>query len=68
MKDYVKLYVCSDGVKAALVKGILEEHGIPVSMINKQDSSYIFLGDYELWVPEVFANEALAIFKEIALN
>jgi hypothetical protein len=68
MKDYVKLYVCSDGVKASLVKGILEEHDIPVSMINKQDSSYVFLGDYELWVPEVFAEEALAVFNEIALN
>ena len=68
MKDYVKLYVCSDGVKASLVKGILEGHDIPVSMINKQDSSYVFLGDYELWVPEVFAEEALAVFNEIALN
>ena len=68
MKDYVKLYVCSDGVKASLVKGILEEHDIPVSMINKQDSSYVFLGDYELWVPEVFAEEALAVFNEISLN
>jgi hypothetical protein len=68
MKDYFKLYVCSDGVKASLVKGILEEHGIPVSMINKQDSSYVFLGDYEIWIPEVFTEEALAVFKEIALN
>ena len=68
MKDYVKLYVCSDVVKASLVKGILEEHDIPVSMINKQDSSYVFLGDYELWVPEVFAEEALAVFNEISLN
>lgn len=68
MKNYIKLYVCSDGVKASLVKGILEDHGIPVSMINKQDSSYVFLGDYELWVPEVFADEALAVFNEIALN
>ena len=68
MKDYIRLIIVSDGIKAAMVKGILEEHNIPASIINKQDSNYVFLGENEIWVPEVFIDEALAVIKEIQIN
>lgn len=68
MKGYFKLCAFHDGIKSALVKGILEEHDIPVIIINKQDSNYVFLGENELWIPEVFREEATELFKKIELN
>jgi hypothetical protein len=68
MKDYFKLCGLSDSVKAAMVAAILEEKDIPVNIINKQDSNYVFLGESELWVPVVFKEEAMEILTEIQLN
>lgn len=68
MKDYFKLCGFNDAVKAAMVLAILEEKDIPVNIINKQDSNYVFLGESELWIPTVFKEEALEILKEIQLN
>ena len=68
MNDYIKLVIVSDGIKAAMIKGILEEHDIPATIINKQDSNYVFLGENEIWVPEVCIEEALEVLKEIQIN
>lgn len=38
-------------LEAQIFKGMLEENQIPVMLVNKQDSSYVFLGDIELYVP-----------------
>ena len=68
MKGYFKLCTFRDSINPAIVMGIFEEHGIPVTIINKQDSNYVFLGDNELWVPEVFKEEAILLFENIQLN
>lgn len=68
MKDYFKLCGFNDSVKAAMVASILEEKDIPVNIINKQDSNYVFLGESEIWVPLVFKMEAMEIITEIQLN
>ena len=68
MKDYFKLCGFNDSVKAAMVAAILEAKDIPVNIINKQDSNYVFLGESELWIPLVFKEEALDVIKEIQLN
>ena len=68
MKDYFKLCGFNDPVKVAMVVAILEEKDIPVNIINKQDSNYVFLGESELWIPLVFKEEALEILKQIQLN
>ena len=36
--------------EAAILKGKLEENNIPVVLVNKQDSSYVFLGEVEIHV------------------
>jgi hypothetical protein len=68
MKGYFKLCAFHDGIRSALVKGFIEEHDIPVIIINKQDSNYVFLGENELWIPEVFREEAIELFGKIELN
>ncbi len=68
MKDYFKLCVVSDSIKAAMVMGILEEQNIPTNIISKQDSNYVFLGESEIWVPIVFREEAMEVLSKIKLN
>lgn len=68
MKDYFKLCVVSDSIKAAMVTGILEEQNIPTNIISKQDSNYVFLGESEIWVPVVFREEAMEVLSKIKLN
>jgi len=39
-----------------------------VLILNKQDSSYIFLGEIELHVPIQFKDEAIKILDEISFD
>ena len=68
MKGYFKLCTFRDSINPTIVMGILEEHDIPATIINKQDSNYVFLGENEVWVPEVFKHEAIILFENIKLN
>jgi hypothetical protein len=49
-----------------MVAGLLEEQGIPVKLLNKQDTSYVFLGEVELYTPAEFEEKALSIITEVA--
>lgn len=56
--DWVKIYASSEIHKAEIVKSVLEDNNIASFEINKKDSSYISVGEMELYVkPE---DEALA--------
>ncbi len=68
MKGYFKLCTFRDSINPSIVMGIFEEHDIPVMIINKQDSNYVFLGENEVWVSEVFKEEAILLFEHIQLN
>jgi hypothetical protein len=51
MDNWYQLLRTRDYTEAAILRGMLEENNIPVVVVNKQDSSYIFLGEIELHVP-----------------
>ena len=68
MKDWVRIYASTDPGKAAIFKGNLEEQGIPAVILNKQDSSYVFLGKVEIHVPAERAAEAKALVEEMDRN
>jgi hypothetical protein len=60
MQDWKKIYSNSSLANVSMVEGMLNENDIPVKMLNRQDSNYIFLGEIELYVPleyEVIAKE-----------
>ncbi|MFI5220646.1 MAG: putative signal transducing protein [Bacteroidia bacterium] len=48
--DWVKVYSSGEIHKVEIVKAVLEDNGIAVFMINKKDSSYIIIGEIELFV------------------
>jgi Putative prokaryotic signal transducing protein len=66
--NWYRVYSTDKNYEAAIVKGKLEENDIPVLILNKQDSSYIFLGEIELHVPMQFKDEAIKILDEISFD
>jgi hypothetical protein len=54
MENWYLLLRTDKYVEAEILRGLLEENQIPVALVNKQDSSYVFLGDIEVYVPMHF--------------
>ncbi|ERM82490.1 hypothetical protein P872_17855 [Rhodonellum psychrophilum GCM71 = DSM 17998] len=51
MKNWQKVFENGSPVRAEIVKGVLEEHGINAVIINKKESVYQIHGQYEVMVP-----------------
>jgi hypothetical protein len=51
MQDWKKVFSSQQLAVASMVMGILNENDIPAKSMNKQDSSYVFLGEVEIYVP-----------------
>lgn len=62
MTQWKSIYKTSDRIKAEIIKDLLEQKGITVVIINKQDSSYVVLGELEIHVP---VDEVMEAFKII---
>lgn len=62
------LCVTRQYVEAAMVEGKLQENGIPVQVLNKQDSMYLVLGEIELYVPVHLRELAVAVMNEALQN
>ncbi|MFY7978831.1 MAG: DUF2007 domain-containing protein [Sediminibacterium sp.] len=65
MQDWKKIFSTTQLAYATMVAGLLEEQGIPTNLLNKQDTSYVFLGEVELYTPFIFEEKALSIIAEI---
>jgi len=71
MQDWKKIYSNTSLANVSMVEGMLNEQGIPAKLLNRQDSSYVFLGEMELYVPlefEVIAQELVNSIKLDALD
>lgn len=64
MDNWCRIFSTDKNYVAAIIKGKLEENNIPAMIFNKQDSSYIFLGEIEIHVPAQFREMALRILEE----
>jgi hypothetical protein len=64
MSHWKKVFSSSQLALASMVAGILKEQQIQSSMLNKIDSSYVFLGEVEVYVSESDYDVALQIIKE----
>ena len=49
--NWFKIFTTTEAYRAEIIRGVLEENAIPVVLVNKQDSSYVFLGEVEIYVP-----------------
>jgi hypothetical protein len=49
--------------RLVMLQNLLEEHNIPVQILNKSDSVYPTLGESELYIDESRLDEALELIK-----
>jgi hypothetical protein len=65
-KDWVKVYYADQSFRAEIVKGMLEEAGINVVLVNRQSSSLLTAlpGMAELYVHESQQAEAARLLAE----
>ncbi|SHM50009.1 DUF2007 domain-containing protein [Chitinophaga sp. CF418] len=67
-KDWVKIYYTNQLFRAEIIRGMLEENGINVVLINRQDSTYLTAlpGMAELFVHNSQEAEARQLLAEAA--
>ncbi|MFN3801357.1 DUF2007 domain-containing protein [Belliella pelovolcani] len=63
MKNWSKVFEDGSPVRAEIVKGVLESHGIPAFILNKKESAYKINGYSEVMVPEKDHQEASKIIQ-----
>ena len=68
MQDWKKIYSNTSLANVSMVEGMLNEQGIPAKLLNRQDSSYVFLGEMELYVPLEFELIAQELVNSINLD
>lgn len=68
MQDWKKIFSSSQLTSASMVMGILNDNDIPAKTLNKQDSSYVFLGEVEVYVPLAMFEKAQALIATIQMG
>lgn len=68
MRDWKKVFSSTQLAASSMVMGILNENEIPAKTLNKQDSSYVFLGEVEVYVPLDMYEKAQALIATIQIN
>lgn len=63
--EWVKVYSFSKMHLALIAKEVLADNGIESNIMNKQDSSYVVIGDIEIYVQSDDFDKALEILKTI---
>ena len=54
--------------RLVMLQNLLEEHNIPVQILNKTDSVYPTLGESELYIDETRLDEAVELVKSNTEN
>ena len=67
MSNWKKVFSSSQLAVASMVSGILMEQKIQTNVLNKIDSSYVFLGEVEVYVSAADYENALLIVKDFQL-
>jgi hypothetical protein len=63
-----KVYRTDNLSRASIIVGVLNENNIPSSVMDKKDSSYVFLGHIDVMVPEHLIKEAEALIATLDLT
>jgi hypothetical protein len=61
IEDWKKVYSNPNLSSATIIASILEENQIPVKVLNRKDSAYVFMGEAEVYVPSEFNDKAISI-------
>ena len=66
--DWFLLHTTRNFTEASIIKGRLEENSIEVVLLNKQSSSYINLGEIEVYVPVHLKDIARHLMDNALMN
>lgn len=64
-ENWVKIFTTDLLYKAEIARGVLEEHEIKAVVLNKQDSAYVSIGQFELYVYQQEVLRASNLIKDI---
>ena len=68
MQDWKKVFSSQELAVASMVMGILNENEIPARSMNKKDSSYVFLGEIEIYVPANLYEPAVNLINTLQFS
>ena len=63
MENWIKVFEDQNQIRAEIVKGVLEEKGVPAVVLNKKETVYQLLGTYQVLVPNDQAIHALQMIQ-----
>ncbi|MCH7397356.1 DUF2007 domain-containing protein [Belliella sp. R4-6] len=63
MENWIKIFDAESPVRAEIVKGVLEAHGIGAVILNKKESAYKIHGYYEVMVQNENSSNATKIIE-----
>jgi predicted glycosyltransferase len=63
MDQWIKVFEDQNQIRAEIVKGVLEEKGIPAIVMNKKETVYKLYGTYEVLVPNEKTLEAMQLIQ-----
>lgn len=67
MQNWVRVFEDQNQIRAEIVKGVLEENGIPAVVLNKLETVYKLFGTFEVLVPNGEVLSAMQLIQnEIA--
>jgi len=68
MQGWFMLYSTKNYLEANIIKGKLEENNIRTVIFNRQDTSYIPIGELELYVPTHLKDVAVRLMANTLSN
>ena len=68
MQGWFMLYSTKNYLEANIIKGKLEENNIRAVILNKQDTSYVSIGEIELYVPAHLKDIAVHLIDNTLFN
>lgn len=63
MENWTRVFEDMNQIRAEIVKGVLEDTGIPAVVLNKKETVYQLNGTYQVLVPNNQAIHALQLIQ-----
>jgi hypothetical protein len=63
MENWIRVFEDQNQIRAEIVKGVLEEKGVPAVVLNKKETVYQLHGTYQVLVPGDQAIPALQLIQ-----
>jgi hypothetical protein len=67
-EGWTRIHSTNDEFHADMLKQMLDDHEVPVALINKKDSNAFLIGEIEVYVPIGFSVRAIQLINEFELE